>query len=473
MTNDESPITNHQSLITNPPTGRVVIVGLARQGKALARFFAEQGWRVTVSDMRKPEALQDAIRELSDLTIHYVLGEHPLSLLEDCDLFCTSGGVPTDLPIVQEAARRGIPLSNDAQEFMRRCPAPIVGITGSAGKTTTTTLVGKMLTAAGFTTWVGGNIGNPLIGDLPSIRPTDRVVMELSSFQLELMSISPQIAGVLNITPNHLDRHKTMEAYIAAKANIVSHQQADDVAVLGYDEPNARALAALTPAQVRYFSGAVTPDEGAFLEGNTLVLRRGSVPNVICERSDLRLRGFHNVLNTLAAIALADAAGAPIEAMREVIRTFEGVEHRLEVVRRKDGVLWINDSIATAPERVLAALHSFDEPLVLLAGGRDKDLPWQEFAETVVRRVRVLILFGEAADLIHRHVEAALARVPKEQHGLEDLIAVGTLENAVQIAACRAQPGDVVLLSPGGTSFDAFRDFAERGERFREWVMAL
>jgi len=473
MEKHELPVTNPESRIPNPPTRHVVILGLARQRKALARFFATQGWRVTVSDMRKPEALQDTMRELSDLPIHYVLGEHPLSLLEECDLFCTSGGVPADLPIVQEAARRGIPLSNDAQEFMRRCPAPILGITGSAGKTTTTTLVGKMLTAAGFTTWVGGNIGNPLIGDLPSIRPTDRVVMELSSFQLELMDISPQIAGVLNITPNHLDRHKTMEAYIAAKANIVRHQQADDVAVLGYDEPNARGLAMLTPAQVRYFSGIVAPDEGTFLDGNTLVLRRGGVQNAVCERADLRLRGFHNVLNTLAAIALADAAGAPVEAMRQAILTFDGVEHRLEVVRRKDGVLWINDSIATAPERVLAALRSFDEPLVLLAGGRDKDLPWQEFAETVVRRVRVMILFGEAGDLIHRHVEAALARIPKEQRGLEDLVAAGTLENAVHEAARRAHPGDVVLLSPGGTSFDAFRDFAERGERFRELVLAL
>ncbi len=451
----------------------VVILGLARQGKALARFYAEQGWRVTISDTRTPEALQDVLHELSDLSLNYVLGGHPLSLLDDCNLFCTSGGVPFDLPIVQEAARRGIPLSNDAQEFMVRCPAPIVGITGSAGKTTTTTLVGRMLAEAGFTTWVGGNIGNPLIGDLAAIRPTDRVVMELSSFQLELMRVSPPIAGVLNITPNHLDRHKTMDAYIAAKANIVTHQSADDIAVLGYDEPNAHGLAALTPAQVRYFSGTVEIDEGAFLQGNTLVLRRGGQESAVCERGDLHIRGYHNALNALAAITLADATGAPGEALRRAIAAFDGVEHRLEIVRRKAGVLWVNDSIATAPERVLAALHSFDEPLILLAGGRDKDLPWPEFAQIAVQRVRAIVLFGEAADLIHGHIEAALAGAERSNVVLEEVVAAGDLENAVYEAARRAQPGDVVLLSPGGTSFDAFRDFAERGERFRELVFAL
>ncbi len=457
----------------------VVILGLARQGKALARFFAEQGWRVTVSDTRKPEALQEAMRELSDLDLRYVLGEHPLSLLDGCDLFCTSGGVPSDLPIVQEAARRGVALSNDAQEFMRRCPAPIVGITGSAGKTTTTTLVGKMLAETGFTTWVGGNIGNPLISDLAAMQPTDRVVMELSSFQLELMQISPQIAGVLNITPNHLDRHKTMDAYIAAKANLVTHQRESDIAVLNYDEPNARALAGLTQAEVRYFSGTAEINgqawPTAFLQGDTLVLQRAEGRVAVCERRALRLRGMHNVLNALAAMALADATGASATAMERVLSTFTGVEHRLEEVRRLNGVLWINDSIATAPERVMAELRAFDEPLVLLAGGRDKDLPWEAFARAVTRRVRVLVLFGEAMALIGRHVEAALAEA-KAQHQpviLETVIPAGTLENAVQAAARAARSGDVVLLSPGGTSFDAYRDFAERGEHFRQLVMTL
>jgi len=449
----------------------VVILGLARQGKALARFFAERGRRVTVSDSRAAEALAADKAELAGLPIRYVTGGHPLSLLDDCDLLCLSGGVPADLPLAQEARRRGIPLSNDAQEFLRRCPAQVVGITGSAGKTTTTSLVGEMLREAGFTTWVGGNIGNPLIADLADIRPQDRVVMELSSFQLEIMDVSPEIAGVLNITPNHLDRHKTMAAYSAAKTHIVAHQGAEDVAVLGYDEPHARALATQTAARIRYFSGAVEVEEGAFLRGETLLLRRDGRETAICRRRDLRLRGFHNVLNVLAACALADSAGAAVEALRRAIAGFTGVEHRLEEVRRWRDILWVNDSIATAPERVLAALDSFEKPLVLLAGGRDKALPWEEFARRAVERVRVLVVFGEAQELIAGHVERA--RAQNRAGALEEIVAAGTLEQAVEEAARRAKPGEVVLLSPGGTSFDAFRDFAVRGERFRELVAGL
>ena len=460
----------------DPGLHAVVILGLARQGLALARFYAEQGIRVTVSDSRSATALQAAVAELADLDIGLVLGGHPLSLLDGCDLLCLSGGVSTELPLVQEARRRGIRLSNDAQEFLVRCPAPVVGITGSAGKTTTTSLVGALLAASGVRTWVGGNIGNPLINDLPAMRPDDRVVMELSSFQLELLEASPQIAGVLNITPNHLDRHKTMDAYAAAKRNIVAHQGGDDVAVLGYDEANARGLSDATQARVRYFSGQAAVEDGAFLRGDTLVLAGPSTGMIdVVARDAIRLRGYHNVLNVLAAIALADAAGATLEGMRGAIAAFEGVAHRLEEVRRVKGALWINDSIATAPERVLAALDAFDEPLVLLAGGRDKDLPWERFAERVVKRVRVLVLFGEAAPLIYGKVTEvrkyeALAGGRVE---LEAVEMAGTLERAVSFAAERARSGEVVLLSPGGTSFDAFTDFAERGTHFRELVLAL
>lgn len=465
---------NKEHATRERPAGEtVVILGLARQGKALARFFAEHGSRVIVSDVRSAEGLRAEQAELADYgDIEYVLGEHPLSLLDDCDLLCISGGVPLNLPIVREAEARGIPLSNDAREFLLRCSAPVVGITGSAGKTTTTSLVGEMLHGAGFTTWVGGNIGNPLINDLDKIQPDDRVVMELSSFQLDLMDRSPQVAAVLNITPNHLDRHKTMAAYIAAKANLVAHQSAEDVAVLGYDDPNARALAERTDAQIRYFSSEHAVSDGAFLNEDVLYLSWADEVKPVCRRSDIRLRGDHNVLNVLAAIVLADAAGAPLAAMRQAIAGFTGVEHRLEEVRRHRKVLWINDSIATAPERVLAALDSFEEPMVLLAGGRDKKLPWEEFARRVVDRVRVLILFGEAQPLIERHVREAW-RGSRATGELEVIVLAETLERAVHDAARLAQPGEIVLLSPGGTSFDAFHDFAERGERFRALVHAL
>ncbi|HIE39688.1 MAG TPA: UDP-N-acetylmuramoyl-L-alanine--D-glutamate ligase [Anaerolineales bacterium] len=453
---------------------RVVILGLARQGTALARFLVRAGAEVTVSDLKDGAALTDRMAELADLPIRYVLGGHPESLLEGVDLVCLSGGVPLDAPIVAEARRRSIPLSNDAQLFLKRCPAPVVGITGSAGKTTTTALVGQMCRAAGFTTWVGGNIGNPLIADLDRIGPDDRVVMELSSFQLEIMTVSPPVAAVLNITPNHLDRHRTMENYIAAKRAIVAYQGPEDYAVLGFDDANARALALETQARPIFFSGGAEVDEGAYKTNGELALRIDGTDMPICRVEEVRLRGYHNLLNILAACAIGGVVGVSVEAMREAIHTFTGVEHRLERVREWRGVQWYDDSIATAPERVVAALRSFEEPLILLAGGRDKDLPWEAFAAETVERVRHLVTFGEAGGMIARVVEEARRRGGAgARRGLEGITRVETLEEAVEAAARVAWPGDVVLLSPGGTSFDAFRDFAERGDRFKELVRAL
>ncbi|MGD1995326.1 MAG: UDP-N-acetylmuramoyl-L-alanine--D-glutamate ligase [Anaerolineae bacterium] len=454
---------------------RVVILGLARQGVALASFLARVGAEVTVSDLQEEAALADRLEELADLPVRTVLGGHPESLLEGTDLLCLSGGVPVDVPIVVEARRRGIPLSNDAQLFLERSPAPVIGITGSAGKTTTSALVGEMCRAAGLPTWVGGNIGNPLITELGRIGPEDKVVMELSSFQLEIMNVSPHIAAVLNITPNHLDRHKTMDNYIAAKRAIVAHQGPEDYAVLGFDDANARALALETDARPFFFSGGAEMDEGAYKTNGELALRLAKAETIICQADEVRLRGHHNVLNVLAACAICGIAGVPVEAMRQAIRTFTGVEHRLEEVREIMGVRYYNDSIATAPERVVAALLSFDEPTVLLAGGRDKKLPWDGFASEAMRRVRHLITFGEAGPMIARVVEERIAKGQERAEGrrLEQITRVSTLEEAVQAADQLARPGDVVLLSPGGTSFDAFQDFAERGERFKELVRNL
>ncbi len=465
---------------------RVVILGLARQGVALARFLARSGAEVTVSDLQDEAALADAMAELSDLPIRYVLGEHPRSLLDKADLLCLSGGVPTDVPIVTQARRRGVPLSNDAQIFVERCPAPVIGITGSAGKTTTTALVGEMCRTAGdgrcasggcaasARTWVGGNIGNPLIADLNEIRSDDKVVMELSSFQLELMTTSPHIAAVLNITPNHLDRHETMEAYSAAKRNIVAHQGPEDFAVLGYDDANARALALDTAAQLYWFSGGAEVEQGAFKTNGSLTLRMDDHDRTICYASEVKLLGRHNLLNVLAASAIAGLTGVALASMREVATTFTGVEHRLELVRELGGVRWYDDSIATAPERSLAALRSFDESIVLLAGGRDKELPWGEFAGEATRRVRHLVTFGEAGPMIARVVKKSLnGGAGQPGLTLEGITQVETMEEAMEAAAGLVQSGDVVLLSPGGTSFDAFQDFAQRGDRFKEFVRNL
>jgi len=452
---------------------RVTVLGLARQGMALARYLVDQGAQVTISDLRPAEALQEPLEELDGLSVRYVLGGHPPKILDDTDLLCLSGGVPLDAPIVVEAQRRGIPLSNDAQIFLARCPALVVGITGSSGKTTTTTLVGRMLQCGRYLTWVGGNIGLPLVDRLWEIQEGERVVMELSSFQLELMNVSPDVAAVLNVTPNHLDRHKTMAAYTAAKRRILEFQDKDGIALLSHDDPGARGLAPTVQGRLTFFSrGDDVPSEtGAFVREETLILRLEGEEQTICRVDEIKLLGQHNLSNVLAACVLAGVVGVPVRAMREVATNFTGVEHRLQLVRTLDGVRYYDDSIATAPERTVAALRAFEAPIVLLAGGKDKDLPWEEMAQVTLQRARHVVAFGDAAELVETAIGAAQREIPAAR--LEGLTRVESLEEAVTVAARVACPGDVVLLAPGGTSFDAFKDFAERGKRFQSLVRAL
>jgi UDP-N-acetylmuramoylalanine--D-glutamate ligase len=452
---------------------RVVVIGLGRQGKALTRYLAQRGARVVVSDIRSASALETAREELAGVRVEYSFGGHPPELLDGADLVCLSGGVPADLPLAQQALKRGIPLSNDSQVFLEACAAPTIGITGSAGKTTTTALVGRMAQlhahASGRHAWVGGNIGRSMLEDLDSIRPDDLVVMELSSFQLELMTRSPHIAAVLNITPNHLDRHKTMKAYASAKQRILDYQSAQDLAVLGRDDPGAWCLADRVKGR-RLAFGRDLPaaEDGAAIEAGQVVVHNGGEAETICRTDEIRLRGAHNQLNAAAACAIALGAGIPAGVMRSAILDFQGEPHRLQLVRTFEGVDWYDDSIATTPERAIAAILSFDEPIVLLAGGRDKDLDWDEFARLVSVRVDHLILFGEAAGKIHKAMQASSEAT--RQYTLD---ISPDLRAAFEAAARRAAPGDVVLLSPGGTSFDEFVDFAARGDRYAELVRAL
>ena len=442
---------------------RLLILGLARQGKALARFATEVGAAVTITDLRSPEKLQDILDELSDLDIRYVLGEHPMELIDETDMLAVSGGVPLEAPLVQAARAKGISISNDSLEFSKRAPTAVIGITGSAGKTTTTALTGVMSQVAGRRTWVGGNIGQPLIAELHKMQPDDVVVQELSSFQLEIWDRSPHIATVLNITPNHLDRHKTMKAYTNAKANILRHQTAADISVLCADDPGSLALSAIVQGKLRLFSLTNEITEGAMVKNGRILIRNGA-EKTVCPVEDVQLRGRHNLLNVLAATTLADSAGIPTEAIAQAIRTFTGVEHRLELVRTRRGVQWINDSIATAPERALAALNAFSEPIILLAGGRDKAMEWDAWAEKVTQRVKTVILFGDLAAMLAEKLA---------DHNHPDFRQANTVEEAVGMAAGTAVSGDIVLLSPGGTSYDAFNDFEERGKLFRQLVNEL
>jgi UDP-N-acetylmuramoylalanine--D-glutamate ligase len=451
---------------------RVVVLGLARQGLALARYFAGLGADVVVSDLKTRDELSEAIKELSDLNIEYSLGGHSTDLLEGADLLCLSGGVPADLPLAQQARLQGIRVTNDSQLFLEACPAPVIGITGSAGKSTTTELLGRMVQAQaesdGRGAWIGGNIGRPLLSDVDRIEPNDLVVMELSSFQLELMSSSPQIAALLNLTPNHLDRHGTMQAYSGAKSQILVHQRAEDTAVLGREDPGAWELRSEVVGRLLSFGVRPFEGEGSYLEGGEIRLILDGDERRLFPAGHIALRGPHNLLNVLAACALAGAAEISAESMLAGVEGFTGVEHRLEFVASVGGADWYNDSIATAPERSIAAIRSFGEPLVLLIGGRDKDLDWSALMQLITGRIDHLVIFGEAGEMIER----LLSEQPIGERPYSSERVTG-LDAAVETAAEVANEGDVVLLAPGGTSFDEFVDFAARGERFKQLVRQL
>lgn len=476
---------------------RIVIVGLGKEGQALAHYLTGHELSVTATDARTAQQLNTAVTELEAKGVSLVLGEHPTELLDAADILFVSPGVPLEIPFLQEARARKIPLSTESRLFCHLCPARIVAITGSSGKTTTTTLVSKILEADGKTTWLGGNIGRPLISVVDQIKPTDIVVMELSSFQLEyfharlnegvnidtlpsadpqqlaqlLADWSPPISAILNITPNHLDRHPSMKHYVRAKRAIIDYQQGDRVLIMNLDNDMTRTIGHQFGSHVRWFSTEAHMPGGAGIVKNTLVLFDwDSKPQTLVSKSDIKLRGPHNLSNVLAACLLTREAGASVEAMREVITTFSGVEHRLEFVREYNGAAYYNDSIATSPERITAALYSFKEPIVLLAGGRDKNLPWEEATRLMLHKAHTIILFGEATELIGQ----ALNRAQKEITAAATEIQCCTnLEKAVQQAAQLANPGDVVLLSPGCASFDAFSSYIERGHRFKELVKQL
>jgi UDP-N-acetylmuramoylalanine--D-glutamate ligase len=438
---------------------RALVIGLAREGLDLTRFLAAHGASVTVTDRKPREEVEEAIAQLSGVEAAYRLGGHDRANLDGVDVVYASPGVPPENELLQAAAARGIRLSSLVELFFALCPAPVVGITGSAGKSTTTSLLGEMFVAAGRDAFVGGNIGRPLLGMLDRMTPSSWVVMELSSFQLEPLAVSPHIAVITNVTPNHLDRHPSMDAYWAAKGQILAHQSPSDWAVLNADD--AWSLRYQPRGRLLRFSleGVV---EGAYLAGQRLML----LGEPLIEASEVSLRGRHNLANVLTAAAAAHAAGIEREAMRAGIRAFQGVAHRLQPIGEHDGIVFVDDSIATAPERSIAALRSYHEPLVLIAGGRDKHLPMGQWAALIARRVRHVVLLGEMSDLVARALKEADPSYRSISRAL-------TMDEAVAEAARVAHSGDVVLLSPGGTSYDMYNDFEERGLDFARAVSEL
>jgi UDP-N-acetylmuramoylalanine--D-glutamate ligase len=437
-----------------------MVIGLAREGLDLTRFLTLHGASVLVTDQKPADQLGAAIGQMAGLDVTYRLGGHSLRDLDGIEVVYASPGVPPEHPLLQAARAEKIQQSSLVELFFELCPAPILGVTGSAGKSTTTSLLGDIFSAAGREVFVGGNIGRPLLGKLDQISAGSWVVMELSSFQLEPLRASPHIALVTNVTPNHLDRHPSMEAYWLAKGQILAHQTAADWAVINADDewslryqPNGRALRFSLEGVVQ---GAYLADDRLMLLGEPLI-----------DAAEVPLRGRHNLANVLAAAAAAHAAEIDRQAMQAAIRAFHGVPHRLQTVAERNGVQFVDDSIATAPERSIAALNAYpDEPLVLIAGGRDKHLPMQTWASLITRRVKHVVLLGEMSDLVAQALRASDPTYAATSRA-------ESMDEAVSMAAAVASPGDYVLLSPGGTSYDMYADFEARGHDFARAVAEL
>lgn len=448
------------------PEKKVTVIGLGIEGEDLARYFAERGATVTVSDRRTAGALTKRIAALAGLGVRFALGANDPAHVQDADLVCVSQGVPLTNPAVAAARERGVPLQSMTSLFLHRYPGPVVGITGSSGKTTTTSLVDAIFTAANRPHLLGGNIGVGLMSLLARVEraaSSPWAVLEISHTQLLLVERSPHVAALLRVTPNHLDQF-SWDEYVALKRRIFAYQRPDDVALFNADDPVSRDLRPDAKGRVFLFSVEADPGvDGAFLRDGSIFWRRDGRTEHALDAASIPLRGFHNVANVTAATAIAAACDIDPEAVAAAVRDFRPPPHRLELVARVRGVDYYNDSIATTPERTVAALRSFDEPVVLLLGGRDKNLPLDEMLAEIAGRCRAVVCFGESGPML---ADAAQSTgVPVDR--------VDTLARAVELASVRARPGDVVLLSPACTSFDAYDNFEQRGIEFRTLVGQL
>jgi len=447
--------------------GRAAVVGIGISNLALIRYLVARGVQVTACDRTPAEQLGERAAELARLGVRLVTGENYLAPLADHDQIFLTPGMPKHLPEIEAARQRGAAISGEIGLVLELCRAPVIGVTGSAGKTTTTTLIGEIMQAAGRRTYVGGNIGKPLIEQVEEIPAEAAVVLELSSFQLQLVRRSPHIAVITNISPNHLDVHATMEEYVDAKKAIFRWQSPSDWVVLNADDPTVRAFAAEAKGRVVLFSRRGDPGgpDAAFVRDGQMIWRRGGreVPTVLLE--EIKLPGLHNQENILAAIAASCLAGAPLSAVRQVVTQFTGVEHRIEPVRVLDGVKWYNDSKATSPAETVAALTTLPAPIVLIAGGSDKGIPFDPIAPLVAEKVKTLILMGPTAPKIEEAVRRGGYAGPIRR--------AADMAEAVALARAAAVPGDTVLLSPACASFDAYRNFEERGRHFKSLVEAL
>ena len=440
----------------------VAVIGIGVSNRPLIELLLSRGVRVTACDKQERSALGEYADKVEAMGCRLQLGEGYLQGLDQDVIFRTPGMRP-DLPELTAAVERGSTLTSEMEVFFEVCPCPKIAVTGSDGKTTTTTIIASLLRKAGRTVHLGGNIGHPLLAETGTMNEGDIAVLELSSFQLMTMTHSPHIAVVTNMAPNHLDVHKDFAEYIAAKENIFTHQTAEDIAVFNADNEITAEEAGRANGRARLFSRKQELSDGVFLRGTAIIARHAGHEREVMQTTDIKLPGTHNVENYLAAIAAVDGLVSD-EVIRDFAREFGGVEHRIELIRTLDGVRWYNDSIASSPSRTIAGLKSFDQKLILIAGGKDKGISYDELGPEVNEHVKLLLLCGATAGVIRASVEKA-----ENYDGLE-IIDVGDYHEAVAIARSRAVEGDVVILSPASTSFDRFKNFMERGQVFKTIV---
>ena len=454
-----------EEYLTSLQNQTVAVIGIGVSNQPLIRLLLSRGISVTACDKKSREALGVVGDQLEAMGCRLQLGEDYLQGLDQDVIFRTPGMRP-DLPELVSAVERGSKLTSEMEVFFEVCPCPMIAVTGSDGKTTTTTIISELLKAAGKTVHVGGNIGHPLLAETGEMSEKNIAVLELSSFQLMPMTRSPHIAVVTNLAPNHLDVHKDFQEYIDAKENIFTHQAAEDIAVFNADNAITAEEAARAVGRARMFSRKRELEDGVFLRGDAIIARHAGRERQVMTVGDIKLPGVHNIENYLAAIAAVDGLVSD-EIIRDFARSFGGVEHRIELIRTRKGVRWYNDSIASSPSRTIAGLNSFQEKVILIAGGKDKGISYEGLGPVVNDHVKLLLLCGATAGVIRESVRKA-----ENYAGLE-ILDVADYHEAVAVADSRSQEGDVVILSPASTSFDRFANFMERGRVFKEIVNAL
>ena len=444
----------------------VLVLGVGVSNRPLVRLLLKYGIDVTCCDKTSREKLDQEVLELEAQGAKLHLGEGYLDGIAGDVVFRTPGLHP-DTPQIKALRESGAVITSEMEAFFAVCPAQIIAVTGSDGKTTTSTLISELLKKQGYRVWLGGNIGTPLLVKADDMEPTDQVVLELSSFQLMYFPYSPHTAVITNLSPNHLDIHRDMEEYVTAKENLYLHQKPGDLLILNRDNSFTHSFAPKARGQVEEFSRLTEPERGVFLRDG-VIWRKGENTEKVLDQSDILLPGIHNVENYMAAI-LAVGDRVSTENIRAVARSFGGVEHRIELVREKDGVRYYNDSIASSPTRTIAGLRSFNQKLILIAGGYDKHVPFEPLGPEIVDHVKLLILTGATAPKI----EAAVLAAPNYVPGSPEILHEEDFYEAIRLASRKAKPGDSVILSPAGPAFDKFKNFMVRGKEFKRTVMEL